>query len=170
MIFLVNDANILIDLLKIGLLEVFFQLDYDFLVTDMVLAEIQEKNVGDLHPFFNAKRLTRQGFTFDELVRIQVIQDRNPALSVPDCSCLYLAQKVSATLLTNDAALRRIAGQEAVPVHGILWVFDMLVEQNIIQRDTAIAALSRLMEVNPRLPEKECLKRLKLWESQPRGV
>ncbi len=40
MIFLVNDANILIDLLKINLLDSFFRLEFDFQVTDMVFAEI----------------------------------------------------------------------------------------------------------------------------------
>lgn len=42
MIFLVNDANILIDLLKINLLDSFFRLEFDFQVTDMVFAEIRE--------------------------------------------------------------------------------------------------------------------------------
>ncbi len=45
MILLVNDANILIDLLKIDLLKQFFQLQYEFHITDIVVAEIQEENV-----------------------------------------------------------------------------------------------------------------------------
>lgn len=166
MIFLVNDANILIDFLKIGLIDAFFQLAYDFLVTDMVLAEIQEDNIADLHPYISVSRLTIHAFSYDELVMIQAIKDRNSALSIPDCSCLYLSERVSATLLTNDGALRRVAGQESVPVHGSLWVFDLLVEHNIIKQDTARAALIRLMEINPRLPEKECRKRLKVWEME----
>jgi len=40
MILLVNDANILIDLLKIDLLAAFFRLSYEFHVTDFVTAEI----------------------------------------------------------------------------------------------------------------------------------
>lgn len=166
MIFLVNDANILIDFLKIGLIDAFFQLAYDFLVTDMVLAEIQEDNIADLQPYISASRLTVQAFSYEDLVKIQAIKNRNSALSVPDCSCLYLSQQVSATLLTNDGALRRVAGYESVPVHGSLWVFDLLVEHSIIKQDTARAALSQLMEVNPRLPEKECRKRLKAWGAQ----
>lgn len=45
MIFLVNDANILIDLLKLDLLDLFFRMEYDFQITDLVLEEIQEDNV-----------------------------------------------------------------------------------------------------------------------------
>ena len=109
MIFLVNDANILIDLLKIDLLDSFFQLEYDFQVTDMAFAEIQEANAPNLAIFFENGLLTRQGFSFEELLRIQLLEVENPAISIADCSCLYLSRKVSATLLTGDAALRRVA-------------------------------------------------------------
>lgn len=51
MIILVNDANILIDLLKIDLLGSFFQLKYEFYVTDLVVAEVQEDDVTDLNHF-----------------------------------------------------------------------------------------------------------------------
>jgi predicted nucleic acid-binding protein len=170
MIFLVNDANILIDFLKIDLIDAFFRLDFDYLVTDLVLNEVREDNVADLQPFVRAGRLTIQGFGYEELVMIQAIKDRKPALSLPDCSCLYLSRKVSATLLTNEALLRRIAGQESLPVHGSLWILDLLVEQSIIREERAIAALTRLMEINSRLPEKECRKRLKAWEARQREI
>ena len=109
MIFLVNDANILIDLLKIDLLDSFFKLEYDFHVTDMVFAEIQEENATDISFFLDNGLLTRQGFSFEELLQIQLLEVENSALSIADCSCLYLSRKVTATLLTGDAALRRIA-------------------------------------------------------------
>ena len=48
MIFLVNDANTLIDLLKLNLLDTFFRLEYDFQVTDLVLSEVKEGNVNQL--------------------------------------------------------------------------------------------------------------------------
>ena len=164
MIFLVNDANILIDLLKIGLLDSFFRLTYDFQVTDMVVAEIQEDNAADLHPFLAKGLLAQQGFTFEELIHIQALEVENPGLSIPDCSCLYLSQIKSATLLTGDAALRRVAEQKAIPVHGILWCFDEMVASEIITLDEAREKLVLLMVMNPRIPERECKKRLKQWE------
>lgn len=163
MIFLVNDANILIDLLKIGLLDAFFHLEYDFQVTDMVVAEVQEDNVTDLLPYLEGGALTRQGFSFDELLQIQQLQGSNPNLSVPDCSCLFLSSKVTATLLTGDAALRRAAEQNGIAVHGILWIFDELVSAGLISAGEAHEKLSQLMELNPRLPVKECKRRLKSW-------
>ncbi len=163
MIFLVNDANILIDLLKIDLLDSFFQLEYDFQVTDMAFAEIQEENAADLSTFLENGLLTRQGFAFEELLQIQFLEVENPALSIADCSCLYLSKKVSATLLTGDAALRRIAEQNNIAVHGILWVLDEIVAGGLISEKEAKDKLILLMGLNLRLPANECRKRLKYW-------
>jgi rRNA-processing protein FCF1 len=128
MIFLVNDANILIDLLKLNLLETFFQLDYDFQVTDLVLGEVREDNREDLGRYPGASLLTKQGFTAAEIGEISALYATFPALSFADCSCIYLAEKLSATLLTGDGALRRIATERELPVHGILWVLDHMIE------------------------------------------
>ena len=163
MIFLVNDANILIDLLKIDLLDSFFRLAYDFQVTDMVLAEIQEENAVDLQSFLGDGLLARQAFSYEELLEIQLLETKNPGLSIPDCSCLYLCRKLAATLLTGDAALRRAAEQQAIPVHGILWCFDEIVAGGIIPPFEAGEKLRRLIALNPRLPERECRKRLKAY-------
>jgi len=167
MIFLVNDANILIDLLKIDLLEPFFQLDYDFQVTDLAFVEIQEANLSDLDTFLDTGTLTKQSFSFEELLQIQLIEVENPALSIADCSCLYLSQKQSATLLTGDAALRRIAAENDIAVHGILWVFDEIVKNGLVPHNEAADKLTRLMEINLRLPSKECNKRIKAWQREP---
>jgi predicted nucleic acid-binding protein len=167
MIFLINDANILIDLLKIDLLDTFFQLEFDFQVTDLVFAEIQEDNVAELHLFIDKQLLTKQGFSFEELLKIQLIEDNNPVLSIADCSCLYLAEKLSGTLFTGDGALRRIAEQHNIPVHGILWILDEIVGGGLISKTAAYDKLLQLRELNPRLPGYECQKRLKAWKKRP---
>jgi hypothetical protein len=53
MILLVNDANIFIDLCKIDLLESFFELQYEFHVTDFVVGEVQDANAEQLHDYIN---------------------------------------------------------------------------------------------------------------------
>lgn len=39
---LINDANILIDIVKLEIVEAFFALDFDLHTTDFVLAELKE--------------------------------------------------------------------------------------------------------------------------------
>ncbi len=167
MIFLVNDANILIDLLKIDLLDTFFQMEFDFQVTDLVFAEIQEENIAELESFIERQLLTKQKFSFEDLLQIQLMEVQNPVLSIADCSCLYLAERLTGTLLTGDGALRRIAEQQNIPVHGILWVLDEIVACGLISKTAAHDKLLELKELNPRLPGYECQKRIKAWKPRP---
>ncbi len=166
MILLVNDANILIDLLKIDLLESFFQLQYEFHMTDFAAAEVQEDNVVELEHCFENGSLQKKAFNYEELVQVQLLEVEHQALSIADCSCLFHARTLSAKLLTGDAALRRTAEQADIPVHGILWIFDELVSQEIVTKEQAYEKLSQLVTINSRLPADECKKRLKKWKQR----
>jgi len=48
---IINDANILIDLLKIDLVDSFFQLPYQMHTTEEVLAEVEDPNKKVFEPF-----------------------------------------------------------------------------------------------------------------------
>ncbi len=97
---IINDASILIDLMKIGLLEAFFELDFEMHVTDLVISEITDENAGKLNQYLCTGKLHLRSFNFDELSRIQRMNVQHPQLSIPDCSCLYLSERVSGILLT----------------------------------------------------------------------
>jgi len=62
MILLVNDANILIDMLKLDLLESFFKLPYEFHVTDLVAVEVHEVNRDQLEICIDQGLLLKKGF------------------------------------------------------------------------------------------------------------
>ena len=163
MIVLVNDANIFIDLLKLDLLAPFFQLPCEFHVTDLAAGEILEENVDELNRYIEKGILLKRSFEFGELLEISQIQDAHRGLSLSDCSSVFLSTELSATLLPGDAVLRRAAKMGGIPVHGMLWVFEELVGRSLISKILAHASLSRLMEINPRLPLRECRRLLELW-------
>lgn len=163
MMVIVNDASILIDLLKIDLLELFFGLPFEFHVTDLAAEEIMEENVHQLHGLISDGTLLKRSFGFDELLEIRRVQNTYRGLSLADCSCVFLSTKLSATLLTGDRSLRRAAEQRGIPVHGVLWVFQELVGRSVLAKSAAGDKLNRLMEINPRLPRRECRKLLDLW-------
>ena len=163
MILLVNDTNILIDLLKTDMIEQFFGLNYEFHVTDFAANEIHETNVIKLDAFIKEGRLIKWSFEFKELMEIQSLEMKYKKLSITDCSCLFLANRLSATLLTGDAVLRGVAQKKCIPVHGTLWVFDELVKNRLMSHTKACKKLNHLMEVNPRLPMDECNKRIAKW-------
>ena len=47
---LINDANILIDIAKLGLVDAFLSLDFDLHTTDFVFAELNDNSKKAFHP------------------------------------------------------------------------------------------------------------------------
>ncbi len=162
---IVNDASILIDLFKIDLCDAFFSLPYEMHITDLVSSEITDKNADKLHIYEKSNSIQIRKLSFEELEEINTLSTVNPALSLPDCSCLWLCNKLSAVLLTTDGKLRKTAYEKGIPVHGILWLFDDLIKLSVIRVGEAASKLEGLMDINPRLPRDECTKRLKKWKT-----
>lgn len=66
-----------------------------------------------------------------------------------------------AVLLTGDQRLRRVAEQQSVAVHGILWILDQVYEQGAVEAAALHAALIVLAnDPLTRLPGKELQKRM----------
>jgi len=164
MIIVVNDASILIDLMKIDLSDEFFRLPFKMHTTDIVSAEITDENALRFRQYINKKKIQIRRFSDKEMEEILKIQAENLPLSLADCSCFWLCKQLSAILLTSDGKLRRSASEKDIPVHGILWVFDNLISEKEMTIGEADNKLKALMEINPRLPREECYKRLKKWK------
>lgn len=166
MIIVVNDANVLIDLVKLRLLPHFFSLHIEFYTTDLILDELHGWQVQELQVYIDNGTLIVIQLTDNELIEISLLQAGKRQLSLQDCSAIVCARKVSGDLLTSDNNLRKFAAKKLFTVYGHLWVFDRMVETSIITPQVAIVKLTELREViNPRLnlPKIECETRLELW-------
>lgn len=164
----INDANILIDLYKLDLLNEFFELDFEFITSDFVYNELRKKQeqIDGLNLIIEKKLLKIQTFSFEEIMAIESLRARNSSkLSFEDCSVWYLAQVRKAILITGDKLLRKNATKEKIEVRGILFVFNELVNMQIITPKTATRKLNKLMEINNRLPLEECNKLLAKWNN-----
>lgn len=162
----VNDANVLIDLVKLRLLPHFFGLQLVFYTTDLILHELHTEQVEELQIFIDAGALRIIHLTDDEVMEISRIQAEKRQLSEQDCSAVVCARKVAGNLLTSDNILRKFATRKQLTVYGHLWVFDRMVEEKTINPLEAIAKLTELREtVNPRLnlPKVECDNRIGIW-------
>ncbi len=163
---IVNDANILIDLVDLKILPYFFQLDFEFHTSALILDELFEGQRTELVPYIDTGKLIVDDITEDDLIEILMIRATKPTLSEQDCSAFYQAQKQNAALITSDNSLRKFAKANELEVHGHLWVFDNLVDKSIFSGITAIEKLNELCNVvNPKLglPKNECQKRIKSW-------
>jgi predicted nucleic acid-binding protein len=163
----VNDANILIDLVKLKMLQQFFALEHLFYTSDMIFEELHHEQQQELQPYVEEGRLSVMSFDMDELMLIGELLSEKPQLSEQDCSAIICALKVNGELLTSDNPLRKFAKSKQLIVRGHLWVFDQLVEQGIVEGNLAVDKLSMFIEeINPRLglPPKECEARLAAWK------
>jgi len=102
----------------------------------------------------------------EDILSIMELQKLKPQLSDKDCSALYCAQKLNASLVTSDNPLRKFAKQINIDVHGHLWVFDALIEWHCITPQNAINKLKELNRINSKLnlPKNECEERIKKWK------
>ena len=166
----VNDTNVFIDLHDVGLLEQFFHLPWEVHTTDFVMLELLNEGQKDTVTAYERDgSLHVATFEFEEIIEIdnlhkKVIDKTN--LSLTDCSVWYYAKQNNYTLLTGDRKLRNSALNEGVEVRGIIYVFDELVANGIMTPSSAAEKLAFLKSINPRLPDSEIEKRLKLWAGE----
>lgn len=126
---LVSDTSVLVDLERGSLLEASFRLPFRFVVPDL-LYERELKNYG-------GEELIRLGLVIEELdgdgVSLALTyRQQAPALSLPDCFALALAQTRSWVLLSGDSVLRQLATDEAIECHGVLWLLDRMRAADVV--------------------------------------
>jgi hypothetical protein len=155
---LVSDTSVLIDLERGGLLETAFGLPWEFAVPDL----LYKRELRD----HNGPALQRLGLRIEALDEAGIraalaYQARVPALSLPDTFAITLAKVNGWVLLAGDAELRRLAAAEEIEHHGVLWVFDQLLE---LEQATAKVLKDALTAISGhprcRLPTREVRERL----------
>lgn len=172
----IQDANIIIDAINMGITHFFKEMGIEFHTTDLVNNEIQ----GDV------QRLKLDQLIADGLMLIDTLEGDDAMrlfsmtmeygaisnLTPEDCSVLVLAEKYDARLLTGDQKLVRYAKKRNIIVNGILWITDTLVEKGIVSKKEMIPYLEKLKETNRRAPKQtderiNDYKKLVKYENSP---
>lgn len=143
-VILVNDASCLIDLSKGHLLEAMLRLPYRFLVPHPIRTDELLTVDGPTWRRLEASGLEVYDLTPTEVSAAIALRGDHPALSAYDCLVLATALGRKGTMiLTGDAALRKAALSKGVATHGVLWVWDRLVESGHCPTATLRAAITR---------------------------
>ncbi len=162
-----EDASIIIDLLKLKLFPKILKLLFKFHTTDYILNEIvQEEQRILLDAFIEMNTIKIVESDGNDIDNISIIYNTIRKLSLADSSIIYFANKMDAIIFSSDGLLRQEAEGRKIKVHGILWIFRKLIENDILSKSMAANKLKKLMEINTRLPVKECYKCLKEWEGK----
>lgn len=161
MTIIVSDASVLIDLAKVRLTEAAFALPHDFVISDVLFSD-ELLDLGEC----KSQDLLEAGLSICELDSegVRLAFDNAPAyasLTPNDCFALALAKRKVCALVTGDAALRNAAQSEAVEVHGLLWLCDLMNDYETISKSRLCDALIVLAE-DPFvwLPRRELDKRI----------
>ena len=150
---------------SIGLLELMCELPYEIHTVDFVVSEIikpEQKRVFDR--IVASGKIKVDSFTSKELSEIiEEYSSVSGNLTITDCSVCYYARKNSVPMLTGDRRLRRYAEQQSIEVHGILFLFDELVNHSMLPPKKAAKKLLDLLHLNSRLPRTEITARIEGW-------
>jgi predicted nucleic acid-binding protein len=162
----VSDANIWIDLLEVGLADLFFCLPFEFHTSELVLGELNYLQRDLLDSYLSKGRLQIKPTDYDFIFACQAIRNTKQGLSLADASVYLYALELAGMVLTGDMVLRKYAQSQGIETHGILWVFDCWLENGILDPGQAATYLESMMEINSRLPLEACSKRLEAWRAQ----
>lgn len=142
----VTDASIFIDLLECEACEAFFRLPYTFITSYQVWMELEKD-----HRKILAKWL-------DDRIRVVKIErdfvkatdekELSSSLSIADRSVWFLSYNQGDILLTSDGLLRKMGKKHGIETHGLLWIFDRMVDEDILDPKEAIAKLESVFEAN----------------------
>ncbi len=163
---ILSDANILIDLANLNLLEAFTQLNFISYTTDFVLNELnieQQKLIGLLVQQGKMQIISSDN---QDILAIYQLIAKVSGLSVQDCSVWYHFKKINATMLTGDRKLRKEAESDNIVVRGILFVLDELLQQHVLNFDQALYSIKQLQQSNNRLPNDEINRRIAEWSKE----
>lgn len=164
----VTDANIFIDLYDLSLIESFFNLELEIHTTSAVLFELypEQREVFQAYRFVGKLEV----HNLQEKDFIEIYNENYPiSLSEADKSVLYIANKIYACVLSSDKTLRNCAKNKGIEYHGMLWIFDQLVEMEVLKPLEAKAKLEQLVASNFLFRNNQTLvveieKRLKIWK------
>jgi predicted nucleic acid-binding protein len=158
---LISDANIFIDLEKIGLLDVFHQLSHRIVTTDFIYNELysNQKEKLDILKIeiltFNENELIDFYNNYTKLGKV--------GISSQDYSLIYKAKKIKGSIITGDKALKNYIKRENINVFGVFFILDEILKENLISNDIWKSKLLDLQNINKRLPKKEFEKRLNTY-------
>lgn len=143
----ITDACIFIDLYDLNLTTSFFSLNLEIHTSLDVFNELYEAQKESLQKSALIEKLFIHNIEPTE--RLKIMQTNYPkSLSEMDKTVLFLAEKFNAIVLSSDKAVRNCAKSKAIEYHGILWIFDQLVENNLLNKFEAFEKLSLLIQLN----------------------
>lgn len=143
----VTDACIFIDLYELDLTSRFFELNIEVHTTLDVLNELFERQQELLRAYQHSNKLIIHSLSESDRERMRA-GTYLAGLSENDRTVIYLATLLNALILSSDKTVRKQASKQSIEIHGMLWVFDQMLESGFIDKAQAIIKLKQLIFTN----------------------
>jgi len=140
-------ACIFIDIIELGLSGHFFNLPFKIHTTLDVLNELYPSQRQVLNAFTEENKLVVHCLTDKEMVEISQIAFPK-SLSQVDRTVLYTAKKIDAMVISSDKLVRNYSRGSSIEYHGMLWVFDKMIEYVFLSKRDAAQKLKELISIN----------------------
>lgn len=144
---IVTDACIFIDLIELRLMPEFFSIPVEVNTSIDVYNELNRTQQDLLKAYQASGRLNIHNLTSGDKGLIESIYFPR-SFSEIDKSVIYLSEKLNASVLSSDKAVRNFAGSKSIEYHGILWVFDKLTELELLSPADAVKKIRQLVSLN----------------------
>ena len=143
----VTDACIFIDLIELRLMSQFFGLNIETHTSLDVYNELYPEQQELLKAYQSTGKLIIHNLSQEEKIQIQ--KEAFPrSLSEIDKSVIFLASKHNALVISSDKAVRNYASARSIEYHGMLWIFDRLIDFNLLSENEAINKIQKLISNN----------------------
>lgn len=143
----VTDACIFIDLYELQLTTKFFLLDLELHTSVDVFNELFDEQKELLIAYQNTNKLHVHNLNEADRIEMSKIIFLK-GLSISDRTVLFIAENIGAMVISSDKAVRKQAKKQSIEYHGMLWILDKLVDNQIINKAIALSKLNLLISTN----------------------
>lgn len=163
----ITDACIFIDLIECDIIQEFFNLKLELHTSREILEELYEHQQQILKAYESGNKLVVHTLTVKDYEQLEAL-NAPKALSDADKTVLYLAHSLDAMILSADKPVRNFSKKKEIEYHGMLWIFEKIIEDELItprivsEKLSVMVARNRIYYGNPELMN-EVEKRIKKW-------
>lgn len=158
---IISDSNIFIDMEVGGLIKHMFRLPETFGTPDTLFYEELQENHAELPQLGLQVMELRSDF----ITMAEEFIGRYKGPSLNDLLAMALAKQEECPLLTGDGKLRSAAENEAMEVHGTLWLVERLHMESIITTRRVEIAYEKMQLAERRLPWDEVQRQIQRFKS-----
>ena len=154
------DSSVLFTLQDGGLVSSLWDLHISLGTVDLILAEW--KSV--LPDHLISAGLQVKPLTGPQIAELFHLAPTYKRISPADLSLyVYALHHPDCMIITGDRRLRSLCDDHEIPVHGVLWLMDMMDERGVVSGSYLADALEEMITKGNFLPEGDCDKRLEKW-------